>query len=89
MKQIIEILGGALILLYISFDPSILFKERLSREHRSFLAFLNAVEDHIAEFKHKRARVGRPRYDDLAALRTFLAKALYRIHENNVLGQPC
>lgn len=87
MKNIIEVLGGAQILLDISFDPAILFEERLSNEHQSFLAFLRVVEDHIPEFKQKRSRVGRPRYDDLAILRALLAKTLYQIDRNNVLRQ--
>jgi transposase len=87
MKNIIEILGGAQILLDISFDPEILFEERLTIEHRGFLAFLRVVEDYIPIFKQHRSRTGRPRYDDLAIFRALLAKTLYQIEKNNMLRQ--
>jgi hypothetical protein len=37
MKNLIEILGGTQLLLGISFDPDVLFEERLTAEHRGLL----------------------------------------------------
>jgi hypothetical protein len=47
MKNLIEILGGTQLLLGISFDPDVFFEERLTAEHRGFLALLRVVEEHL------------------------------------------
>jgi hypothetical protein len=87
MKNLIEILGGTQILLGLSFDPDILFEERLSDEHRGFLVFLRVVEEHLPACLIKRSHLGRPRYDDLTIFRAILAKAVYQIDKNNMLIQ--
>jgi hypothetical protein len=69
MKNLIEILGGTQLLLGISFDPNVLFEERLTAEHRGFLALLRVVEEHLPPLNTKPSRFGRPRCDDLAILR--------------------
>lgn len=87
MKNLIEILGGAQRLLGLSFDPDVLFEERLTVEHRGFLAFLRLVEEHLPVLKTKQTRLGRPRYDDLPIFRANLAKHCYQIDKNNLLRQ--
>jgi transposase len=87
MKNIIEILGGAQILLGISFDPEVLFEERLSQEHKGFLALLRVIEEHLPFDNKIRSRLGRPRYDDDAIFRALTAKIIYQIDKNNLLRQ--
>lgn len=87
MKNLIEILGGAQRLLGLSFDPDILFEERLSDEHRGFMALLCVVEEHLPPLNTKQSRFGRPRHDDLPFLRAFLAKHTYQIDKNNLMRQ--
>jgi hypothetical protein len=87
MKNIIEIIGGAQMLLGLSFDQDKFFEERLSNEHRGFLGFLQIVEDHLPVIKFKRSHLGRPRYDDLPIFRAFMAKLIYQIDKNNLLRQ--
>lgn len=87
MKSIIEILGGAQILLGLSFDPDILFEKQLSAEHRGFLAFLRVVEEHLPKNSTVRPRFGRPRYDDVPFFRAYLAKHIYQIDKINLLRQ--
>ena len=87
MKNLIEILGGGQRLLGISFDPDILFEERLTDEHRGFLALLCVVEEHLPTLNTKHSRLGRPRCDDLPILRAYLAKHCYQIDKNNLLRQ--
>jgi len=87
MKNIIEILGGAQMLLGFSFDPDQVFEERLSMEHRSFLAFLRVIEEHLPRLETSYHVTGRPRYDDKAMIRAMLAKTLLQIGTNSLLRQ--
>jgi len=47
MKSITEILGGAQLLLGISFDLQTTFKEYLSTEQRAFLVTLRVIEENV------------------------------------------
>ena len=85
MKNLIEILGGAQILLGLNFDPDILFEERLTVEHRGFLALLRVIEEHLPDMDTTNNRFGRPRFDDLPFVRAYLAKHCYQIDKNNLL----
>ena len=85
MKNLIEILGGTQILLGLSFDPDVLLEERLTVEHRGFLAFLRVVEEHLPRMDTKTPGVAHPRYEDLPILRANLVKHLYQIDRNNWL----
>ena len=87
MKNLIEILGGAQRLLGLSFDPDVLFEERLTAEHRGFLSFLRVVEEYLPRMNTKTSRFGRPRYDDVPIFRAILAKHIYQIDKNNRLRQ--
>ena len=87
MKNLIEVLGGAQRLLGINFDPDVLFEERLTAEHRGFMALLCAIEEHLPPLNIKHSRFGRPRHDDLPILRAYLAKHCYQIEKNNLLRQ--
>ncbi len=47
MKSVTEILGGAQILFGISFDLQDIFEEYLTEQHRTFLAMLRVIEEHL------------------------------------------
>lgn len=87
MKNLIEILGGAQLLLGLSFNPDVLFEERLSAEHRGFMALLRVIEEHVPLHEAERSHFGRPRYNDLSIFRALIAKSLYQIDKNNLLRQ--
>jgi len=87
MKNIIEILGETQRLLGLNFDPDVLFEERLTPEHRGFLAVLRVVEEHLPNMNGNRSFIGRPRYDDLPIFRAMLAKHVFQISKNNLLRQ--
>jgi transposase len=87
MKNIIEIPNGAQMLLGLSFDPDTLFEERLTADHRGFLAFLRVVEEHLPTMATAQSRFGRPRYDDVPFLRAYLAKHIYQIDKIELLQQ--
>ncbi len=87
MKNLIEILGSTQLLLGISFDPDLVFEERLSAEHRGLLVLLRVIEEHLPDMDRAQHRFGRPRYDDLPILRACLAKHCFRIDRNNLLRE--
>ena len=87
MKNIIEILGGAQMLLDFSFDLEEVFESQLTDEHRGFLTFLSSVEEYLPKIKSPKFRFGRPRYDDLPIFRAYLAKHIFQIEKNNLLRQ--
>lgn len=87
MKNLIEILGGAQRLLGFNFDPDSLFEERLTAEHRGFLALLCVIEEHLPDLGTIYSRIGRPRFDDLPFIRAYLAKHCYQIDKNNLLRE--
>lgn len=88
MKNIIAVLGGAQRLLGFDFENiDMVFEERLTDEHRGFLAMLSLIEEHIPAIQLHESRFGRPRFDDQAILRAFLYKAIFRIDRNNTLRQ--
>lgn len=85
MKSVIEILGGAQILFAISFDIQDSFEEYLSDQHRSFLAMLRVVEDHLPAAEIEYRGRGRPRLEDLPICRAFLAKSFFQIEATSEL----
>jgi len=87
MKSITEILGGAQILLGITFDIQDSFEEYLTEDHRAFLAMLRALEDHLPTVHHVQSGRGRRRAEDLPIIRSFLAKAFFRISTTSGLIQ--
>lgn len=55
MKSITEILGGAQILLGISFNIQDGFEEYLNGEQRAFLSMLRGIEEHLLQYHGRRA----------------------------------
>jgi hypothetical protein len=53
MKSMPKILGGAQILLPVSFDLQECFEEYLNPEQRTFLAILGLIEEHLPSFTTK------------------------------------
>jgi len=79
MKSITEILGGAQLLLSLTFDLQETFEEYLNDEHRAFLALLCVIEGSLAPRERVYCGRGRIPYHDLPFFRAFLAKAFLQI----------
>lgn len=79
MKSLTEILGGAQILLPVSFNAQECFEEYLNTEQRTFLAILRLVEEYVPPYESERSTMGRPAYEMGPFLRAFLARSLFRI----------
>lgn len=79
MKSITEIIGGAQILLGISYDIQDSFEEFLTDEHRSFLAMLRIIENEQPILQQTIYTRGRPAYENQPFIRAFFAKAYFRI----------
>jgi hypothetical protein len=54
MKSVTEILGVAQILFPISFEIQDVFEEYLTTEHRTFLAMLSVIEEHVPRVERSR-----------------------------------
>lgn len=78
MKSITEILGGAQILLAVSFELQDSFEEYLNEEQRSFLALLRVFEASLPYDEIHQLR-GRPAYQARPFIRAFLAMSFFRI----------
>ena len=87
MKSITEILGGAQILLGISFDLQDSFEEYLTDDHRAFLVMLRVLEEHLPPVQHVQSGRGRKRAEDTPIIRAFFAKAFFRIATTSGLIQ--
>jgi len=79
MNSLSEILGGAQILLPVSFDPQECFEEYLSPEQRTFLALLGLIEAYLPACEDTRSTMGRPAFAMKPFLRAFLARSFFRI----------
>lgn len=93
MKTVTEILGGAQILLGISFNLQDSFEEYLTTEHRCFLHMLRLIEEAQPSLEMRRKSRGRTPFDDLPIMRAFLAKHFFRIAtvealRNRLLNDP-
>jgi hypothetical protein len=93
MKTVTEILGGAQILMGISFNLQDSFEEYLTHEHRCFLAMLRLIEEaqpNIARIRNVRGRIP---YENEPIMRAFLARHFLRIAtveglRNRLLNDP-
>ena len=85
MKTITEILGGAQILMGISFDLQDSFEEFLTEEHRCFLTMLRVIEEAQPVLEMNRKTRGRIPYEDQPFMRSFLARNFYQIGTNRRL----
>jgi len=93
MKTVTEILGGAQILLGISFNLQDSFEEYLTVEHRTFLLMLRLIEEAQPSIAMRRKPRGRIPYDNVPIMRAFLAKHFLRITtvealRNRLLNDP-
>ncbi len=79
MKTIPEILGGAQILLPISYDIQRCFEEYLTDEHRFFIALLRVIEDAQPRITSPCARTGRPPHRNEPIMRAFFARTVFHI----------
>ena len=79
MKSVTEILGGAQILMGISFNLQDSFEEYLTEEHRCFLAMLRVIEEAQPVIEMVRKVRGRIPYENEPFRRAFLAMHFYRI----------
>jgi len=79
MKSITEILGGAQLLLGISFDLQTTFEEYLTTEQRAFLVTLRVIEENVPLQEQFYRGRGRIPYQDLPFFRAFIGKSLLQI----------
>jgi len=87
MKSLSEILGGAQILLPVSFNPQECFEEYLSPEQRTFMALLGLVEKYLPQMADTRSPIGRPAFETEPFVRAFLARSFFRIPSTDGLRQ--
>ena len=62
MKTITEIIGGAQVLLDISYDLQSCFEENLNEQQKTFLHILRCIEEHIPAIIRSYAGTGRIPY---------------------------
>jgi hypothetical protein len=84
MTTITEILGGAQILLGISFDIQECFEEHLDEEHRAFLEMIRIIEEELPIDRHVPSGRGRPPIPQDSFWKAFLALNFFQA--NNVTG---
>jgi hypothetical protein len=93
MKTITEILGGAQILMGISFNLQDSFEEYLTEEHRCFLHMLRLIEEALPSIALRRKPRGRLPYDNEPIMRAFFARIFFKIPtvdglRKRLLGDP-
>jgi hypothetical protein len=93
VKTVTEILGGAQILMGISFNLQDSFEEYLTGEHRCFLTMLRVIEEAQPILAIDRRVRGRIPYEDQPFMRAFLARLFFRIStieglRNRLLNDP-
>jgi len=79
MKSITEILGGAQLLLGVSFDIQDTFEEYLSEEQRAFLVMLRLIEEDSPIRTRLYGGRGRIPYDDQPFFRAAIGKSFLQI----------
>ena len=80
MKTITEILGGAQVLLDISFDLQKCFEEKLNVQQKAFLHMLRCLEKYVPSLNRPYAGTGRIPYQYLPYLRSQFAKNYFQIY---------
>ncbi len=93
MKTITEILGGAQMLLPISYDIQHCFEEQLTNEHRFFISMLRVIEDAQPPISRPSALTGRPAYQNEPMMRAQYARNVLHIEtvtdlHNRLLNDP-
>jgi hypothetical protein len=79
MTTITQILGGAQILLGVSYDLQDCFEQYLTDDQRAFLTALRLINQYQPALERVPAATGRPAYENEPFLRAFLAKNFFRI----------
>jgi len=79
MKTITEILGGAQILMGISFNLQDSFEEYLTEEQRCFLSMLCLIEEALPNIEMIRKNRGRIPFENQPFMRAFFAQRFFRI----------
>jgi hypothetical protein len=79
MKTITEIIGGAQVLLDISFELQSCFEESLNEQQKTFLQMLRCIEPHLPTLIRPYAGTGRKPYQYLPFLRSQFAKCFFQI----------
>ena len=85
MKTITEILGGAQVLLDISFDLQKCFEEKLNDQQITFLHMLRCIEKYFPILYRPYAGTGRIPFQYLPFLRSQFAKNYFQIETNTKL----
>jgi transposase len=85
MKSKTEIIGGAQMLLGISYEIQDCFEEYLNNDHRTFLSMLRVLEEHIPGIEKTTCSKGRKPYENTPFLKAFLAKSYFQIETNSEL----
>jgi len=87
MTTITQILGGAQILLGVSYDLQGCFEQYLTDEQRTFLVTLRLLSHYHPPLERISATTGRPAYENEPFLRAFLAKSFFRISTTDDLRE--
>ena len=85
MKTITEILGGAQVLLNISFDLQKCFEEKLNDMQKTFLHMLRCIEKFVPVLYRPYVGTGRIPYQYLPFLRSQFAKNFFQIETTTKL----
>jgi len=85
MKTITEIIGGAQVLLDISYDLQDCFEENLNEQQKTFLHILRCIEEHLPALIRPYAGTGRIPYQYHPFIRSQLAKCFFQIDTTSKL----
>ena len=81
MKNLTEILGGAQILLDISFAIQTVFEDQLSDAHKALLVVFRQIEEYAINIAKPRARTGRPSVALTGMFRAYIIKTFFQINK--------
>ncbi|MDD3996179.1 MAG: transposase [Sphaerochaetaceae bacterium] len=93
MKSITEILGGCQMVFGISYDIQEIFEGYVTNEHRTFIQMLQVIEEFLPVCDRPGSLLGRKSYDEMAMIRSCLAKQFFNIAtvtslRNRLLSDP-
>ena len=93
MKSITEILGGCQMVFGISYDIQEIFEGYVTNEHRTFIQMLQVIEEFLPACDRPGSLLGRKSYDEMAMIRSCLAKHFFNIAtvtslRNRLLSDP-
>ena len=85
MKTITEVIGGAQVLLDISFDLQCCFEEKLNEQQKTFMHMLRCIEEHLPVLIRPYAGTGRIAYQYYPFIKGQLAKSFFQIETTSKL----